>query len=79
MKASEVAFRSLLEGDVQYRVPLFQRPYRWGQEQWERLWDNLLDVYEITDPGKHFIGSVVTQQIKTAPESVKQYTLIDGQ
>ena len=79
MKASEVAFQSLLDGKVQYLVPLFQRPYRWGEEQWGKLWDNLIAVYEVTDPAKHFIGSVVTQQIATAPESAKQYTLIDGQ
>ncbi len=79
MKAGDVAFQSLLDGKVQYLVPLFQRPYRWGEEQWEKLWDDLIDVYEITAPSKHFIGSVVTQQVATAPEDAKKYTLIDGQ
>lgn len=79
MKAGDVAFQSLLDDKVQYLVPLFQRPYRWGEEQWGKLWDDLIDVYEVTDPAKHFIGSVVTQQITTAPEDAKKYTLIDGQ
>lgn len=79
MKAGEVVFQSLLNGKIQYVVPLFQRPYSWGEEQWGKLWDDLIEVYEMAEPANHFIGSVVTQQITTSPEGASRYTLIDGQ
>ena len=81
MKAHEVIFQTLLDGNQQYRVPLYQRRYQWKKENWEQLWEDLLEIYALPSPRKHnhFIGSVVTQQISTAPEEVNRYTLIDGQ
>ena len=79
MKAGEVVFQKLLDGKIQYVVPLYQRTYSWEEEQWEQLWDDLLEVYALSDPRNHFIGSIVTQQVSTSPESVTQYILIDGQ
>lgn len=79
MKAGEVVFQKLLDGKIQYVVPLYQRTYSWEEEQWEQLWDDLLEIYTMEVPKNHFIGSVVTQQIPNQPESVSRYTLIDGQ
>jgi hypothetical protein len=79
MKAGEVVFQKLLDGKIQYVVPLYQRTYSWEEEQWEQLWDDLLEIYAMATPKNHFIGSVVTQQIPNEPESVSRYTLIDGQ
>jgi len=36
----------LLDGKIQYRVPLFQRTYSWNERNWEQLWDDLLEVYD---------------------------------
>ena len=79
MKAGETVFQNLLNGQIQYVVPLYQRTYSWGEEQWEQLWDDVLEVYALPTPRNHFIGSVVTQQIHTSPEGTSKYTLIDGQ
>ena len=79
MKASEVVFQKLLDGKIQYVVPLYQRTYDWDEEQWEKLWSDLLDIYALPSPRNHFIGSVVTQSIPTPPEGPSMYTLIDGQ
>ena len=79
MKASEVVFQDLLNGQIQYAVPLYQRTSSWEEEQWEQLWDDLLEVYAMPEPRNHFIGSVVTQQIPASPEGTSRYTLIDGQ
>ena len=79
MKASEVVFQKLLDGKIQYVVPLYQRTYDWDEEQWEKLWSDLLDIYALPSPRNHFIGSVVTQSIPTAPQGPSMYTLIDGQ
>ena len=79
MKAGEVVFQDLLNGQIQYAVPLYQRTYSWEEEQWEQLWDDLLEVYAMSEPRNHFIGSVVTQQTPVSPEGTSKYTLIDGQ
>ena len=79
MKAGEVVFQNLLDGKIQYVVPLYQRTYNWREDQWEQLWDDILEVYALETPKNHFIGSIVTQQVPDAPETVTRYTLIDGQ
>lgn len=81
MEAREMAFQKLLDGKIQYVVPLYQRTYSWGEDQWEQLWDDLLEVYALPAPRNHFIGSIVTQQVPDSldTDSVTRYTLIDGQ
>lgn len=79
MKASEVRFQQLLNGRIQYRVPLFQRTYSWNQNQWEKLWDDILEIYMLDKPRNHFIGAVVTLPIHDAPERAAKFILIDGQ
>ena len=78
MKAGQVVFKDLL-GQVQYRIPLFQRTYDWDETQWERLWEDLQVIYGMDEPRSHFIGSVVAQPVPTIPGRVSQYVLIDGQ
>jgi len=79
VKAGEVVFQRLLDGKIQYVVPLYQRPYSWGEKQWEQLWSDIVEIYRLQEPRNHFIGSVVTQQVTTSPEGASKYLLIDGQ
>ena len=60
MKAEGTIFQNLLNGQIQYRVPLFQRTYSWNEDQWEKLWDDILEIYMLDKPRNHFIGAVVT-------------------
>lgn len=47
MKADILTVRTLFQKDVQYVIPIFQRPYVWNQEdQWEPLWDDVRNVAE---------------------------------
>lgn len=79
MRAGQVVFQQLLNGSIQYRVPLFQRTYSWEQRHWDRLWEDILDGYSMKKPRNHFIGAVVTQPITDAPERASKHLLIDGQ
>lgn len=79
MKAGEVRFQQLLNGKIQYRVPLFQRTYSWDTAQWEKLWDDILGIYRLDKPRNHFIGAIVTLPIHDAPERAAKFILIDGQ
>lgn len=79
MKAGEVSFQQLLNGKIQYRVPLFQRTYSWNEKQWAELWDDILEIYMLDKARNHFIGAIVTLPIHDAPEAVTKFILIDGQ
>ena len=52
MKAGQVALQQLLNGKIQYRVPLFQRTYSWGEDQWYRLWTDVLEIYAMEEPSE---------------------------
>ena len=79
MKAGQVVLQKLLDGKIQYRVPLFQRTYNWTEKEWETLWTDILEIYAMDEPRKHFIGAVVTQPVPDAPERASKHLLIDGQ
>src|ERR1039457_425270 len=83
MEARETTFGTLLNGRVQYRVPLFQRQYNWESEHRKQLWSDALDLYEERRHGaknaQHFMGSVVTAPEQLGPNRPAMHTLIDGQ
>ena len=79
MKASETNLQEIIEGTKQYMVPLFQRPYSWQKKEWDTLWNDISDLYGQEEPPPLFMGSMVTMQTDSSPESVTKYLLIDGQ
>lgn len=79
MKASEVKLQHLLDGRLQYQVPLFQRTYEWEEKHWQTLWDDILEIYYLDEPRGHFMGAIVTLPIPDAPERAAKHMLIDGQ
>lgn len=47
MRADILTTKTLFQKDVQYVIPIFQRPYVWEQEdQWEPLWNDVRNVAE---------------------------------
>jgi uncharacterized protein with ParB-like and HNH nuclease domain len=83
MKASETHLGKILEGNNQFVVPLFQRPYTWDESRWKVLWADLVELCEDeTDSSRakpHFMGSIVTVPTRSVPEGVTKFLLIDGQ
>ncbi|MGI8509465.1 MAG: DUF262 domain-containing protein [Gemmatimonadaceae bacterium] len=79
MQASETKLQPLIEGTKQYVVPLFQRSYSWDRKEWEVLWKDLIELYEMENPRTHFMGSIVTMPAISVPEGVTKFQLIDGQ
>lgn len=84
VKADEAILRKVLEGENQYLVPLYQRPYQWGPDQWQTLWD---DIAELVDDRQshpkttHFIGSLVLVPFDNAQSavSISRFLVVDGQ
>jgi len=79
MKASETSLRILLEGQKQFQIPLFQRPYGWREGNWEALWADILETYESEAEATHFLGPIVTKSLPGTPEGVSPFLVIDGQ
>ena len=67
------------EMNVRYVVPVYQRPYSWGEEQCAQLWDDILSTGRKTHT-MHFTGSIVTiQDGQLSSQGVAPLLLIDGQ
>lgn len=79
MKASETNLRSILEGNKQFLVPLFQRAYSWDKKEWDTLWGDLEELDEEAHHRNHFIGSAVTIPQDSTASGVAKFLLIDGQ
>ena len=87
MKAGETTLNELIvRGDRQYQVPLYQRPYTWGEENWKQLWADLLDQYYVLKRGSqhprqsaHFFGSFVLAPFNISARSAPSFLVVDGQ
>ena len=67
-------FGELFTNGRTFVVPRFQRDYKWDQDNWEELWQDLVGVIET---GKeHYMGAIV---LKPTSEVSKQFDVIDGQ
>lgn len=79
MEAAEAKVQKVLQGDKQFLVPHFQRPYSWTEREWRVLWEDLLELVGEDDPKPHFLGSIVSAPARAVPEGVEKRLLIDGQ
>ncbi len=61
--------------DALYQIPRYQRPYSWGDDQLEKLWEDLIEAQTTGEPN-YFLGSVITAK----PEETSNYLdIVDGQ
>jgi Protein of unknown function DUF262/Protein of unknown function (DUF1524) len=73
LATSTPTFGELFTNGRTFVVPRFQRDYKWEQDNWEELWQDLIDVI---DTGKeHYMGAIVLKPNDTK----KQFDVIDGQ
>lgn len=85
MKAREGTFRELMTQDRQFRVPLYQRHYRWRTDQQDDLWKDILEQYTAVaqigaDVPRHFIGSIVAVAREVDPlHDFRSFRVVDGQ
>ena len=86
MKSDVTTIAKMLESNVEYIIPQFQRTYAWSFEQWRPLWDDIKNVAQhiANAPGTesvppHFMGSVVLQQRDGYTDARKSYIVVDGQ
>lgn len=81
MDVTESTLKGILEGSKQYLVPLYQRPYAWQSSQWQKLWDDIIELvdYRRRDPkSSHFTGTLVLEAGEVTTE-VTRFLVVDGQ
>ena len=74
MEARNAIFQQIISGAKQFLIPVFQRDYKWQEDNWQRLWDDILGAGN----AGHFAGSIVHAP-DTAFSSIPTYLVIDGQ
>jgi hypothetical protein len=73
LKTQDVTFQDLIGNGKKYHVPAFQRDYSWEQEQWEDLWNDILELLEQPE-GRHYMGALVVEST-----SDRDFQIVDGQ
>ncbi|MEX5261603.1 DUF262 domain-containing protein [Kocuria sp. CPCC 205263] len=81
--AQETSLQRILEGEKQYMVPLYQRPYQWSRKQWSVLWQDIAQLAEDRKEqlgSTHFIGSLVLAPYPgNVAGGVTKHLVVDGQ
>lgn len=68
-----IDYMELIGNGRVYSVPPFQRDYSWSEEQWEVLWDDLLELRSEPER-RHYLGAVVVEA-----RNDREFQVIDGQ
>ena len=68
---------SLFSNERRYRIPIYQRPYSWGEREIGKLLDDIAQAMEQSDP--LFIGSIQLSEPTPLYNGISRYDIIDGQ
>lgn len=90
LPAASLTISSILSTPFLLNVPVYQRPFSWGGDQAEQLFDDLLEAMTLdaessTDPG-YFIGTILLMdgsglELKriTSKIPTREFDIVDGQ
>ena len=66
-------YLDLIGNGKAYRVPPYQRDYAWTQQEWEDLWNDVVELRG-EPAGRHYMGALVVQA-----HGDREFLVIDGQ
>ena len=66
-------------GRATLKIPDFQRPYSWGEDQIKDLWDDLMDSATAGSQIPHFFGTLLTVDADGYPLEGSSLHVLDGQ
>ncbi|WRA05959.1 DUF262 domain-containing protein [Helicobacter pylori] len=78
IESKDSYLQDILKDKLYYRIPIYQRPYQWTEENCEKLLDDLFFNYEDDRESDYFCGSLVLIAI-SEDSKVKTYDIVDGQ
>ncbi len=68
------SFQELIGNGKKYKIPEFQRDFSWKEENWEDLWQDLIDIHKGIET-QHYMGAIVLQNTSDK----KTFIVVDGQ
>lgn len=81
MKVDEVSINQVFLANRTLKIPYFQRPYVWKEENWAKFYEDIADialaVAQGEEPETYFMGSIILKKGKFA--GGQQLDVIDGQ
>ena len=77
MRAVNYRFVEIIDGNKQFKIPVFQRDYSWSTGQCLQLWESVMSASS-EDSGGHFMGSFVYIEESTGAV-FNRWLVIDGQ
>ncbi len=84
MYVQNATLKALVQGEKQFRVPIWQRQYTWRVPQHKQLWHDLAEQYDHLVAGEgtaagHFLGSFVLSPVDPNAAGLQTFLVIDGQ
>ena len=73
LNTGTTSYLELIGNGKAYRVPPYQRDYAWTMQEWEDLWNDVLELRGEPD-GRHYMGALVVQA-----HGDREFFVIDGQ
>ena len=68
-----INYLELIGNGKSYRVPSYQRDYSWSEEQWEDLWNDIVELRPEPE-AVHYMGALVVEG-----SNDREFLIIDGQ
>ena len=68
-----INYLELIGNGKSYRVPSYQRDYSWSEEQWEDLWNDIVELRSEPE-AVHYMGALVVEG-----SNDREFLIIDGQ
>ncbi len=68
-----INYLELIGNGKLHRVPPYQRDYSWSEEQWEDLWNDVVELQSDRER-RHYLGALVVEGT-----SDREFLIIDGQ
>jgi len=63
--------------DSLYKIPQYQRPYKWQDDEVDKLWDDIYEAY-MNSESNYFLGSIITAKPRDNENSA-YVDVVDGQ
>ena len=73
LNTGTTSYLELIGNGKAYRVPPYQRDYAWTQQEWEDLWNDVVELRGGPD-ARHYMGALVVQA-----HGDREFFVIDGQ
>lgn len=84
MQVQNATLKALVQGEKQFRVPIWQRQYAWAAAQHAQIWSDMIEQYDRLVAGEnalagHFLGSFVLSPWNPSAAGVQTFLVVDGQ